>query len=60
MFGQVQPRATAGDVAAGQQLVEQADKRWAFQRAADESTQAIPVRPHLIRFELMEMRELIH
>ncbi|MNP82704.1 hypothetical protein D3C76_1814350 [compost metagenome] len=60
MPGQMQPRAAAGDVAAGQQLIEQADECRAFQRAAGESTQAVPVRAHLIRFELMEMRELIH
>ncbi|MNF89296.1 hypothetical protein D3C84_718140 [compost metagenome] len=60
MPGQMQPWSAAGDVAAGQQLVEQADKGRTLQHVAAESTQAVPVRAHLIRFEFMETRELLH
>ncbi|MNM73591.1 hypothetical protein D3C81_853260 [compost metagenome] len=55
----MQPRATAGDVAAGQQLIEQADECPAPLSAAGKSAQAIAVRPHLVRFQLMKACEVL-
>ncbi|MNE69728.1 hypothetical protein D3C80_1654710 [compost metagenome] len=51
MTGQMQPWPAGSDDPIGQQFVEQADEGRAIECRAAESTQAIAVRPHLVRLQ---------
>ncbi|MNF77868.1 hypothetical protein D3C76_923090 [compost metagenome] len=59
MFGQMQPGAVANNGAAGEQLIQQADKGRTLQRQGGKAAQPIPVGAELIGLLLMQVRQLL-